>query len=71
VSEFEVRIMDPTRTLDAPVAPTEPTPEVRIQVRRGEAAGADAAADKTWQQWDDIYGPGKRPAAFTVEVKRL
>jgi hypothetical protein len=46
LSEFKVRIMDPTRTLDASVASTEPTPEVRIQVRRGEAPGADAAADK-------------------------
>jgi hypothetical protein len=69
--EFEVRIMDTTRTLDAPVAPNEPTPELRIQVWRGEAADADEATDRTWQQWDEVYGSGQRPEANTIEVKQL
>jgi hypothetical protein len=71
VPEFEVRITDTTRTLDAPISPHEPTPEIRIHVRRGEAAGADEATDKTWQQWDGAYGPGQRPKANTIDVKRL
>jgi hypothetical protein len=69
--EFEVGITDTTRTLDAPVAPNEPTPEIRIQVWRGEAANPDDATEKTWQQWDDAYGPGQRPKANTIEVKPL
>ena len=48
VPEFEVTITDTTRTLDAPVAPTEPTPEIRIQVWRGDATDAEEATDKTW-----------------------
>ena len=63
--------MDTTRTLDAPVASNEPAPEIRIQVWRGEATDADEATDRAWQQWDEAYGPGQRPDANAVEVKRV
>lgn len=60
--------METTRSLEAPVAPNEPTPVFRIQIWRGEAADADEATEKTWQQWDEAYGPGQRPEANTIEV---
>lgn len=66
--EFEVTITDPTRTLDAPVAPTDSTPEIRIQVWRAEAA---EATDQTWQQWDEMYGSGQRPASSRIDVRGL
>jgi hypothetical protein len=69
--EFEVTITDTTRTFEAPAAPTESTPEVRIQVWRGEAADADEATDKTWQQWDEMYGSGQRPKGSRIDVKRM
>lgn len=71
VAEFEVTITDTTRTLDVPVALSEPTPDIRIQVWRGEAADGDDATDKTWQQWDEMYGSGQRPKASRIEVKPL
>ena len=71
VPEFEVTITDTTRTLDAPVAPTEPTPEIRIQVWRGDATDAEEATDKTWQQWDEAYSGGNRPPSSRIEVTRL
>lgn len=71
MAEFEVTITDTTRTLDVPVALSEPTPDIRIQVWRGEAADGDDATDKTWQQWDEMYGAGQRPKASRIEVKRL
>jgi hypothetical protein len=71
VPEFEVTITDSTRTLDPPVAPTDPTPEIRIQVWRGEAADADEATDQGWQQWDETYGSGQRPASSRIDVRRL
>lgn len=67
--EFEVRITEMTRTIEVPAGPNDPTPQHRIQAWRGEAAAEQAATDKTWEQWDQAYGPGNRPTGgYKVEV---
>jgi hypothetical protein len=70
VPQFEVRLMEWTRSTEAPVAPSAPTPGGRILVCSREAPGPDAAVEYAWQTWDAKYGPGQRPAGHTIEVKQ-
>lgn len=69
--KFEITITEMTRSIELPSPPDAPTPQVRIQVWRGEATDADEATNKTWQQWDDAYGDGQRPDAFRVDVRQV
>ena len=68
---FEVHIGEITRSIEAPVEPHEPTPEVRDVYRVGEAADQDAAKDAGYAAWDEKYGPGKQPISAIVNVTDL
>jgi hypothetical protein len=70
--EYQVLIMESTRTTDAPrpaPGPTEPTPYFRSVSWTGPAASPEAAVAATWGAWDAKHD--ERPAAFTVETKQL
>jgi hypothetical protein len=56
-----------------PLAPNQPTPEVRSVVTTQEATDQTAAIEGAWRVWDAKYGPNERPAegAFTVKVREL
>jgi hypothetical protein len=71
VPRFEIHIMEMNVSVDLPVGPNEPTPEVRDVFTTAEAPDSDAAVEVAWRAWDAKYGPNQRPEAPRIDIKAL
>lgn len=71
MQRFSVHIGETTRSIEAPVKPSEPTPVIRDVYWEGEAADADAAKEAGYRAWDQKYGVGKQPVSALVRVTLL
>jgi hypothetical protein len=71
MARFEATITETILEMEAPVAPHEPTPEVRSVYWSGDAADQDAAKEAAYAAWDEKYGPGKQPVQALVKITAL
>jgi hypothetical protein len=69
--KFSVEISETTRSFEAPVKPTEPTPEVRHVYWEGEAVDEDAAKEAGYAAWGEKYGADRQPVGAIVKITRL
>jgi hypothetical protein len=69
MQRFSVHIGETTRSIEAPVKPSEPTPVIRDVYWEGNAADTDAAKEAGYRAWDRKYGEGKQPASALIRSR--
>ena len=68
---FEVHIGAMSRTVESPVDPHKPVPEIPDVYCVVEADDQQEAVEAAWIAWDQKHGPGQRPNGHIVKVKPL